>query len=266
MLKKYISIGKKDLKEELFEEVRRNHILSCPKPVGGLWASVYEEVNPYASAWGEFVYGKKRFKMPVKGVVFNLKEKAHILTINNLKDIEELKKLYPSFNGFIDFEALSLLYDGMFINYNNMSRNFLSRYCVANTLQLFNLSCIEEYYTVSLFSHKEASMPKEIENPSLVYYEFFNFVEDYFREIMKSFDEPIHSDSYEKYLKMTKDLQLDICAQIIFNFGKEYRELVKQYGLKEAYYIVIAIVGNLLRYYYSEDKENILKLTRKKKN
>lgn len=77
------------------------------KPEGGLWASpCFNDEEGYKSDWHRFISENKFMNERRHGATFQLKEKARILEIVEIKDVEELVQSY-AFDCHKDFRLLT---------------------------------------------------------------------------------------------------------------------------------------------------------------
>ena len=151
----FLVYGKGCYNPSKFKKVRNpkyfDPILLKPE-TGGLWSS------PKKSLWGWKDWCDS--EMFIKGwgfscgFKFKLKKSAKIYVINSIKDFEQLSKRFKIFvpgriveKYCIDWEELSLEYDGLFLTYegyldfrNNSRIEFYSWDC--ESLIIFNLDCI----------------------------------------------------------------------------------------------------------------------------
>ncbi len=88
-------------------------------------------------------------------VFFTLRNEANILKIESAEQYLELKKQYPGKNDNIDFELLSELYDGVYVNVIALARKKeteeADKEFSVSSLILFNLDCILEYRQANIF-------------------------------------------------------------------------------------------------------------------
>lgn len=260
----YISFKKKNLKEESFQNIRRNDDFLQYYPSGGLCATLFDLDNKKLIEWLKKNLGIQKKVKKVPSIIFKLKDSTKIINIQNLEQLEELIKNYP-LNGTLDFETLAYDYDGIFFNYDQIPYHPLTRSYGINTLHLFNLKCIENYQNVIFelgeqLSIKRIFPPQKISKPKEAYYIFKEYAINYFWEYLSDWEDELQQYSYEKFLEIIEKIRLNICIKIIFSFDTEFINLIKAYGFKEAYFIVIAVISNLLRFYYEINKSNIKKL------
>ena len=218
---KYITIGTPIISNDIFRNILRPLDNFSLKPTGGLWASKFNLPYGKICPWFDYLLDARgiarsisEYRDLTKATIFTLKENANILTINTSNQILELSKKYPSYyqslnyiyeiterNTIFDYEALSKVYDGIYINYEEIYREIKSEVFDSwsiDTLLLFNLNCIKEYQSVKINVNfhdlyplpyidmkKDLSTPKLISNRSINYNEIYNYVESIFKELTK---------------------------------------------------------------------------------
>ena len=170
---KYITIGTPIISNDIFRNILRPLDNFSLKPTGGLWASKFNLPYGKICPWFDYLLDARgiarsisEYRDLTKATIFTLKEDANILTINTSNQILELSKKYPSYyqslnyiyeiterNTIFDYEALSKVYDGIYINYEEIYREIKSEVFDSwsiDTLLLFNLNCIKEYQSVKI--------------------------------------------------------------------------------------------------------------------
>ena len=208
---KYITIGTPIISNDIFRNILRPLDNFSLKPTGGLWASKFNLPYGKICPWFDYLLDARgiarsisEYRDLTKATIFTLKEDANILTINTSNQILELSKKYPSYyqslnyiyeiterNTIFDYEALSKVYDGIYINYEEIYREIKSEVFDSwsiDTLLLFNLNCIKEYQSVKINVNfhdlyplpyidmkKDLSTPKLISNRSINYNEIYNY-------------------------------------------------------------------------------------------
>ena len=156
----YLTVGTREITEELFKEVEDTDKDNI-KPRGGLWLTKYDQLYGDYNEWVDYMisdpvtlYYKSRnfsmWKQPCSLVT--LSDTANIYQLNSQESFDYLKSNYPLDNGKFSYEAISHIYDGIFVDLLGLLRNIedanlrsrLLKFGV-NTLMLFNLKCIDYY-------------------------------------------------------------------------------------------------------------------------
>lgn len=290
--KEYIMIGSPSISNDIFRKILRPLNNYEFKPNGGFWASNYIDNISNISEWYNYLLdadGIAYYKNMKEGVIFTLKEKANILTIDNEKQIYELAKKYPSYHYLlnfygtyeknkpvIDFEELSKDYDGIYLDYDKVQLNTYTNVFQSwsiNTLLLFNLECIKEYKSVEIKSTEydyykipyidKISKTKKVKEKSNYYNEIYKYVEMIFNENISKYNKIIFND-YNEYLDSIIDCT-NKCIEILYqnqkNNIKEIQNIIKSENIKISDYIIIRnIVLNYLSAYLKNEKQNIKRL------
>lgn len=152
----YLSVGTNKILKELEQPIKNGN----PKPTGGLWATIHDETYPNYNPWIEFLSTKpyilfyKNFKgnpFSIPAVLITLKDSAKIFHLNNINQLEFLKKHYPTSDDWIDFESLSHDYDGLYIDLFAACKDApieikrqLAPFAISSLI-LFNLNSIKHY-------------------------------------------------------------------------------------------------------------------------
>lgn len=296
--RKYITIGNPVITNDTFRNILRPLNNYGFKPTGGLWASEY--ISPYQriSPWYEYLIEEKDIARYIKkykdlnsASLFTLKEDANILFIDSTKKILELAKKYPSHhhnlnyiekiepnNTIFDFEEISKIYDGIYVDFNKIYIEFKSKVFDTwsiNTLLLFNLECIKEYQTLKInidfddlnplpyIKEEDISSSKTIKNRSNIYNKIYNYVESIFKEKISSNKNKIFKD-YNEYLETLvfyANEALNIATSTQDKEITMLKEKLKEEGLEiEKEIIIRNIVLNYLSNYLYQEKEKIIKL------
>ena len=104
---KYIMIGTPVITKELFRKVLRPLNTYGLKPSGGFWASkhLYNDylISPWFSYLTKDATSIARYKDLNNSVIFSLKENSKILTINDINQVPELCKKYPSYHHILGY-------------------------------------------------------------------------------------------------------------------------------------------------------------------
>lgn len=213
-MKEYVTIGTKNIAEDIFRKILRPLDINFYKPNGGLWSSEFISRIYCISEWHDYLLYEDQetasYKNINAGAIFTLKNNAKILNIDSEEKIIELSQKYPSWHyilthydnpelNIIDFENLSKDYDGVEVSINKLGYNkpgLTFNSWSVNTLLLFNLNCIEKYQSVdievSLFNYdkrpyiSKISNPKQVLNHSEYYEEVYNYITIIFNKILKA--------------------------------------------------------------------------------
>lgn len=161
---KFISLGKKCISADLFKPVENVEYMN--KPQYGFWGSPFiQEGNTITSPWVEWCeesgWGDEEYYE--NAVIFSLKSSAKIFTLDNFTELKQIPKQYlmpspiklplPDLEYYIDYEALAMDYDGMYITHKDLAEFYWSLIgwdCVS--IVLFNLDCIKTYEYMNLAS------------------------------------------------------------------------------------------------------------------
>ena len=229
--KKYIMVGAPIISKELFRNVLRPLDNYNFIPNGGFWASDY--LNDYEiSDWHKYLqYATElaQFKDITESTIFTLKDNAKILQIETYEDIIKLSEKYPSYHHILgyskdidetsisfDFEMLSKYYDGIYVNYKNISREnktIIFRNWVVNTLLLFNLDCIKEYqrapitniYGSYYIKEEKISTPIQIEEESYEHKILSEISYTIYQELMNKYNSYQFEDYTEYFQKVIEE-------------------------------------------------------------
>lgn len=224
-MKEYVTIGTKNIAEDIFRKILRPLDINFYKPNGGLWSSEFISRIYCISEWHDYLLYEDQetasYKNINAGAIFTLKNNAKILNIDSEEKIIELSQKYPSWHyilthydnpelNIIDFETLSKDYDGVEVSINKLGYNkpgLTFNSWSVNTLLLFNLNCIEKYQSidieVSLFNYdkrpyiSKISNPKQVLNHSEYYEEVYNYITIIFNKILKATN--YQKTNYQEY-------------------------------------------------------------------
>lgn len=224
-MKEYVTIGTKNIAEDIFRKILRPLDINFYKPNGGLWSSEFISRIYCISEWHDYLLYEDQetasYKNINAGAIFTLKNNAKILNIDSEEKIIELSQKYPSWHyilthydnpelNIIDFETLSKDYDGVEVSINKLGYNkpgLTFNSWSVNTLLLFNLNCIEKYQSVdievSLFNYdkrpyiSKISNPKQVLNHSEYYEEVYNYITIMFNKILKATN--YQKTNYQEY-------------------------------------------------------------------
>ena len=159
MSRKYLSVGKDEIREDSFYGVMDTDKL---KPNGGLWLTqhVSEDFNSWVDCilydedlrylWFKDRTRKNFFEQPCCAV--SLIHKAHLYVLHNDQSFDYLMKCFSSNGDFFSYENLSKFYDGIYVSlsgylyhdYKEIVSKMRSEF-VEDSLLLFNLDCINYY-------------------------------------------------------------------------------------------------------------------------
>ena len=236
-MKKYITIGTKNISKEVFRKILRPeyYFIKCPddnyiehinvyKPNGGLWSSEFVSRIYCISQWHDYLLYEDpetaKYKNIEEAALFTLKEDAKILTIDSTQKIIDTATKYPSYHymlahddiknklNIIDYEALSKDYDGVYVSVNQLGFNEIANTFNSwsvDTLLLFNLECIKEYQSVKInvphFPYEKPPYITEISAPKQVL-EYSDYYEEVYNYVRKTFEKLLEEGNYTfiKYL------------------------------------------------------------------
>lgn len=228
----YIMVGAPIITKEIFHSILRPLDNYSFKPTGGFWASELISFLGNISPWNNYLIDNRdiaAYKNLNQSTIFTLKENSKILEIDNINTVIELIKKYPSVhqkfsyyqeikkeNIMFDFEQLSQIYDGIYVNFDNFQSKrdtiIFDKWDV-NTLLLFNLDCIKEYQTAPITFDKydfhsfpyikrdTIGTPQKIEEPILEYSKISTHSKLIFQELISQY----HSYefiNYDEYLSI----------------------------------------------------------------
>lgn len=242
-MKEYVTIGTKNIAEDIFRKILRPLDINFYKPNGGLWSSEFISRIYCISEWHDYLLYEDQetasYKNINAGAIFTLKNNAKILNIDSEEKIIELSQKYPSWHyilthydnpelNIIDFETLSKDYDGVEVSINKLGYNkpgLTFNSWSVNTLLLFNLNCIEKYQSVdievSLFNYdkrpyiSKISNPKQVLNHSEYYEEVYNYITIIFNKILKATnDQKTNYQEYFNYLINCTEKCIDLALNM----------------------------------------------------
>lgn len=244
-MKEYITIGTKNIAEDIFRKILRPLDINFYKPNGGLWSSEFISRIYCISEWHDYLLYEDQetasYKNINAGAIFTLKNNAKILNIDSEEKIIELSQKYPSWHyilthydnpelNIIDFETLSKDYDGVEVSINKLGYNkpgLTFNSWSVNTLLLFNLNCIEKYQSidieVSLFNYdkrpyiSKISNPKQVLNHSEYYEEVYNYITIIFNKILKATN--YQKTNYQEYFNYLINCT-EKCIDLALNMQK----------------------------------------------
>lgn len=291
--KKYIMVGSPIISKELFRNVLRPLDNYNFIPNGGFWASDY--IDEYKiSEWNKYLHQIPELadaKNTTQSTIFTLKDDAKILTIETADDILSLSKKYPSYHhtlGYIDditdrttlfdFEMLSKDYDGIYLNYKNISKEnktMVFKDWVVNTLLLFNLDCIKEYqrapitneYGYSYIKKEEISNPLHVEEESLEHKILSDISYTIYTELMNKYETYEFEDYTEYFKKVIEESKkvIDIILKQELPKIKKIQEYLQSKGMNITdIRIITNIVQNNITNYLINDIERIKTLPKTK--
>lgn len=244
-MKEYVTIGTKNIAEDIFRKILRPLDINFYKPNGGLWSSEFISRIYCISEWHDYLLYEDQetasYKNINAGAIFTLKNNAKILNIDSEEKIIELSQKYPSWHyilthydnpelNIIDFETLSKDYDGIEVSINKLGYNkpgLTFNSWSVNTLLLFNLNCIEKYQSVdievSLFNYdkrpyiSKISNPKQVLNHSEYYEEVYNYITIIFNKILKATN--YQKTNYQEYFNYLINCT-EKCIDLALNMQK----------------------------------------------
>lgn len=244
-MKEYVTIGTKNIAEDIFRKILRPLDINFYKPNGGLWSSEFISRIYCISEWHDYLLYEDQetasYKNINAGAIFTLKNNAKILNIDSEEKIIELSQKYPSWHyilthydnpelNIIDFETLSKDYDGVEVSINKLGYNkpgLTFNSWSVNTLLLFNLNCIEKYQSidieVSLFNYdkrpyiSKISNPKQVLNHSEYYEEVYNYITIIFNKILKATN--YQKTNYQEYFNYLINCA-EKCIDLALNMQK----------------------------------------------
>lgn len=244
-MKEYVTIGTKNIAEDIFRKILRPLDINFYKPNGGLWSSEFISRIYCISEWHDYLLYEDQetasYKNINAGAIFTLKNNAKILNIDSEEKIIELSQKYPSWHyilthydnpelNIIDFETLSKDYDGVEVSINKLGYNkpgLTFNSWSVNTLLLFNLNCIEKYQSVdievSLFNYdkrpyiSKISNPKQVLNHSEYYEEVYNYITIIFNKILKATN--YQKTNYQEYFNYLINCT-EKCIDLAINMQK----------------------------------------------
>lgn len=293
MQEEYVTIGTSVISNNVFRNVLRPVNNFSFKPSGGLWASkkckfgISEWFNYLVEAEHKpYIYYTKNIN---KATSFTLKKDANILFLNNYDDVKSIAAKYPSVHHnlsyykeltperiIFDFEKISKVYDGVYINYFNI--RFHDNIDIfnnwnSNTLLLFNLDCIDKYTSLDIAFDinlnddypviSDISSSKTIQNRSQVY----NLLYDLSLELLENFTKKYTSfKDYNDYLvKIT--LYINNCIDTIIQSNKSEVKLLNDIIISEGIilpkeYIIRNLLLNCLSKYLEKNENRIKRLSK----
>ena len=244
-MKEYVTIGTKNIAEDIFRKILRPLDINFYKPNGGLWSSEFISRIYCISEWHDYLLYEDQetasYKNINAGAIFTLKNNAKILNIDSEEKIIELSQKYPSWHyilthydnpelNIIDFETLSKDYDGVEVSINKLGYNkpgLTFNSWSVNTLLFFNLNCIEKYQSVdievSLFNYdkrpyiSKISKPKQVLNHSEYYEEVYNYITIIFNKILKATN--YQKTNYQEYFNYLINCT-EKCIDLALNMQK----------------------------------------------
>lgn len=244
-MKEYVTIGTKNIAEDIFRKILRPLDINFYKPNGGLWSSEFISRIYCISEWHDYLLYEDQetasYKNINAGAIFTLKNNAKILNIDSEEKIIELSQKYPSWHyilthydnpelNIIDFETLSKDYDGVEVSINKLGYNkpgLTFNSWSVNTLLLFNLNCIEKYQSVdievSLFNYdkrpyiSKISNPKQVLNHNEYYEEVYNYITIIFNKILKATN--YQKTNYQEYFNYLINCT-EKCIDLALNMQK----------------------------------------------
>ena len=296
---KYITIGTPIISNDIFRNILRPLDNFSLKPTGGLWASKFNLPYGKICPWFDYLLDARgiarsisEYRDLTKATIFTLKENANILVINKTAQILELAEKYPSYHHLLnhnfeisekttlfDFENISKIYDGIYINYENIyyeNKSTVFDTWSVDILLLFNLNCIKEYQSVKINVNfhdlyplpyidmkKDLSTLKLISNRSINYNEIYNYVESIVKELTKDIKVQSFSN-YDEFFETIIYYANEALKIATIPKEKEIKliqESLKENNLEIAEKIIIRnIVLNYLSEYLYQEQDKIITL------
>lgn len=157
----YLTVGTDNIKKELFVPVSDRET-GFYKPSGGVWFTKNDPKYNNYNVWVDylmdnphvFFHKNKSNNIWVQPCsVVELKDDTNIFNLNNEDEYNYLLDKFPMNNKCFSYELMSHSYDGIYVdimslihNKNDDLVNLIRQYCVS-TLLLFNIECIDYYYS-----------------------------------------------------------------------------------------------------------------------
>lgn len=163
---KYLTVGTKEIREDLFKKISDTNLNKSMKPQGGLWFTEYDENIGNYNSWIDFMmyrphilfyknHSDNPFIQPCS--VVNLKKDTKLYALHNDQTLDYLMKCFPRDSKF-SYEELSNYYDGIYVNLNSLflgkyDKNVLNKFSSfdVSSLILFNLDCIRDYQSGDIY-------------------------------------------------------------------------------------------------------------------
>ena len=162
---KYLTVGTKEIREDLFKKISDTNLNKSMKPQGGLWFTEYDENIGNYNSWIDFMmyrphilFYKNRSDNPFiqPCSVVSLKKDAKLYALHNDQTLDYLMKCFPRDSKF-SYEKLSNYYDGIYVNLNSLflgkyDKNVLNKFSSfdVSSLILFNFSSLDIVATLIL--------------------------------------------------------------------------------------------------------------------
>lgn len=192
---KYLTVGTRELREDLLYKIEDIEDISHIKPRGGLWLTKqYDDCKTF-NEWVDYIIENPRilclknkspyiFTQPCSLVT--LKEDAKVFNLNTMDKFKELIRKYPYENTKFSYEELSKDYDGIYVDIHGVIRDEKREKIVdqfrrfsIDSLILFNLDCIDYYQSGNIEIE-----PFDLEFPTYDYYYEIN-IEDERKRVIK---------------------------------------------------------------------------------
>ena len=163
---KYLTVGTKDISEELFRPVTDTNLSKSMKPTGGLWFTEYDENIKNYNRWVDFMIcrphilfyksqGSNPFVQPCSAV--SLKSDSSLYVLHNDQTLDYLMKCFP-LDGKFSYKELSKYYDGIYVNLGGLflgkyDKDILKKFSSfdVSSLILFNTDCIDYYQSGDVY-------------------------------------------------------------------------------------------------------------------
>ena len=156
----YLTVGTDKITREKFVPITDDST-TYYKPAGGLWLTRHMPEYPGYNEWVDYLIDNPRllyFKSKSKNIfsqpcsVVTLVRDANIYTLDSDDSFKYLMTHFNRDDKMFSYEKLSREYDGIYVKIlgllgsDPIKMEIVKKYCV-NTLSLFNLDCIDYYYS-----------------------------------------------------------------------------------------------------------------------
>ena len=157
---KYLTVGTKEIREDLFRDIKDTDLKYSMKPTGGLWLTEFDENMRNYNRWVDFMLcrpnilfyknrGNNPFVQPCSMV--SLRSDSNLYVLHNDQTLDYLMKCFP-YQGKFSYEELSKYYDGIFIHLESLyhgkyDKDVLKKFSSfdVSSLILFRPDCIDYY-------------------------------------------------------------------------------------------------------------------------
>ena len=157
----YLNVGTDEIRNDSFKPLRDGEE-GFYKPTGGFWLTQYDPKYANYNMWVDYLIDNPQvlfykshasvFQQPC--AIVELREDAKIYTFKHEDNYRELLGKYPLYDSSFSYEAMSKDYDGIYVDLHSLFNEvkdktigkIIRQYCVS-TLLLYNLDCIDYYYS-----------------------------------------------------------------------------------------------------------------------